>query len=256
MTAAIMHTRHPNDAAAGRIPALDVQAITLGVDRRLAGLFRRKGTVQRLGHHQPLSVVGRESYILVLTGVVAVATALTEGEEQIVGLIFPGDVLATRLVAPLPRVRAYALGPTELARISAGDVEVEGAEQGSVGDILLYHVEKLWTSAATQALTIASLPAQERVVSLLVRLALRLGRFSGNKVLLTLPMSRTDMASYLALNSETLSRTLTRIKQTDLVRLAGRREVTIPDWNALCAATPLAPTLIATDRTRRTPGEG
>jgi CRP/FNR family transcriptional regulator len=245
-----MHSRQPSDPVTGRIPSLDAQAITLGVDRRLASVFRRKGTVQRLSHHQPFSVTGRDAYLLVLNGVVAIATALQDGQDQIVGLIFPGDVLATRLVAPLPRVRAYALGQTELVRMLATDVAADrlSEDNGPIDDVLLTHVEKLWTSAAMQALTIASLPAQQRVVSLIVRLALRLGRFQGNRVTLTLPMSRTDMASYLALNSETLSRTLTRIREAGLVRLSGRREVTIPDWQALCAATPLAATLEVTDR--------
>lgn len=246
-----MQTRQTDDALAGRIPTLDAQAMTLGVDRRLAGLFRRRGSVQRLAHHQPISVLGRDSYVLVLSGVLAVATALRDGEEQMVGLIFPGDVLATRQVAPLPRVRAYALGATEIVRMFASDVDSEALDPGSVGEVLLTHVEKLWTSAATQALTISSLPAQERVVSLLIRLVLRLGRFSGNKAQLNLPMSRADMASYLALNSETLSRTLTRIRQSGLVRLTGRRDVHIPDWQALCAASPLAQTLIATERSGR-----
>lgn len=249
MTGSAMHTRHPNDPNAGRLNALEAQALALGVDRRLAALFRKKGTIQRLGHHQPVSVQGRDSYLLVLTGVLAIATALKDGEDQLVGLIFPGDVLASRLVATLPKVRAYAMGPTEVVRVLASDVDGELTD-GGVCDVLLTHVEKLWTSAATQALIIASLPAQERVVSLLVRLALRLGRFSGKSVALTLPMSRSDMASYLALNSETLSRTLTRIKLTGLVRLSGRREVSVPDWAALCDATPLTQTLVAMDRGR------
>lgn len=247
-----MQSRLRNESNMTRLPALEAQVAMLGVDRRLAGLFRRKGAIQRLAHHQPISLQGRDSFLLVLSGVVAIAAAPTAGEEQIVALVFPGDVLATRLAGPLPNSKAYALGQTELVRTFASDLASEPA-QGVMGvdDLLLQQTERLWSSAATQALIISRLPAQERVISLIVRLALRLGRFAGNRVALTLPMSRTDMANYLALNSETLSRTITRIRKLGLVKLTGRREVTITDWAALCAATPLAGTLTMTDRTFR-----
>lgn len=245
-----MQNRHQNIAAGQRISAVEARALALGVDRRLASAFQQKGTMLRLAAHQSLSVHEQNEHVLVLSGVVAVATAIRAEEDQIVALLFPGDILATRVVAPLPRVRVYALGSAEVIRGLGNDLESDALEEACIHDHLIAHAEDLWTRAAAHALAIAGLPAEERVIALIVELASRLGRFQGQRVAVTMPMQRNDMASYLALNPDTLSRTLSRIKRSGLVQYSGRREMTIPDWSALCAATSLANTVIKLNRVR------
>jgi DNA-binding Lrp family transcriptional regulator len=48
-----------------------------------------------------------------------------------------------------------------------------------------------------------------------------------------LPMSREDIADYLALSVETVSRSLTHLKRRGLIRLTGTREIRILDRRAL-----------------------
>jgi CRP/FNR family nitrogen fixation transcriptional regulator len=48
-----------------------------------------------------------------------------------------------------------------------------------------------------------------------------------------LPMSRTDIADYLGLTIETVSRVLSRLKQKGVIRLPTLRSVEIVKWQVL-----------------------
>ena len=72
-------------------------------------------------------------------------------------------------------------------------------------------------------LTLGRRSASERVATFLVDLAERIGE--GESV--ELPMSRQDIADYLGLTIETVSRTLTQFQVAGLIRLANCRDVHI-----------------------------
>lgn len=48
-----------------------------------------------------------------------------------------------------------------------------------------------------------------------------------------LPMSRTDIADYLGLTIETVSRALTRLKSERVIRLISQRQIDVVRWDAL-----------------------
>ncbi len=69
--------------------------------------------------------------------------------------------------------------------------------------------------------------AKERVLSFLVRLAENAGAKDGEIV--ELPMNRQDMADYLGLTIETVSRVLTDLKRLRLITLPELHEFAITD---------------------------
>lgn len=85
--------------------------------------------------------------------------------------------------------------------------------------------------------------ANERVSAFLLELADRLGDH-GCQGEICLPMSRYDVADYLAMAVETVSRVLTQLRLQGVIRLSGLRSVRVCDWEALeriCGAVPTAP---------------
>jgi CRP-like cAMP-binding protein len=71
--------------------------------------------------------------------------------------------------------------------------------------------------------------AQERVVSFLLEMAARAP--SANAV--DLPMSRQDIADYLGLTTETVSRTLTHLESTAAIERPSSRRVVLCNRSAL-----------------------
>ena len=51
-----------------------------------------------------------------------------------------------------------------------------------------------------------------------------------------LPLTRSDMADYLGLTIETVSRQLTRLKTSNVVRLSTNRLIMVPDLDRLAQA--------------------
>ena len=51
-----------------------------------------------------------------------------------------------------------------------------------------------------------------------------------------LPLTRESMADYLGLTLETVSRQITALRNDGVIRMAGNRHVTVPDFARLMAA--------------------
>jgi CRP-like cAMP-binding protein len=81
------------------------------------------------------------------------------------------------------------------------------------------------------ALILGRITAREKVGAFLLTIMQRVER--GNTDRLVLPTSRYDIADYLTLSVETVSRSLTELKQRGLISLAGPRHVQIVDRNRL-----------------------
>ena len=60
-----------------------------------------------------------------------------------------------------------------------------------------------------------------------------------------MPLNRTDMADYLGLNADTLSRTMSRLRASGVISHPERHRVVVRDFAALAALTPAARALMA-----------
>jgi CRP/FNR family transcriptional regulator, nitrogen fixation regulation protein len=71
--------------------------------------------------------------------------------------------------------------------------------------------------------------AEERVASFLLKMA---GPGSANQII-ELPMSRQDIADYLGLTIETVSRTLTHLEGTSAIELSSSRRICLRNRGSL-----------------------
>jgi len=77
--------------------------------------------------------------------------------------------------------------------------------------------------------------AKERIATVLLRLVERIGKKEGLSCALDLPMTRTDLADYTGLTTETVSRTLSQMKKEGLIETIGIRGLNIPRVVAFAA---------------------
>ena len=87
--------------------------------------------------------------------------------------------------------------------------------------------------------TLGRLDATERVLLFLGQMALRSGAKGAANALVRLKMSREDIADYLGLNAETVSRILSRVKKTGLVKFLSPTEYLVPDMAAIARRLPV-----------------
>ena len=79
--------------------------------------------------------------------------------------------------------------------------------------------------------------AREKIASLLTIIARRDAslnlRASKSVMVFDLPLTREAMADYLGLTLETVSRQISALKRDGVIRLQGKRHVTVPDFARL-----------------------
>src|SRR5262245_18295031 len=163
----------------------------------------------------------------VLRGAVRTYTLLSDGRRQIDAFYLPGDTFGLEL-GETHACSAEAITDSSVLVVRRSAV-LASAERSS--DI----ARRLWSTTAAELrraqnhtlLLIKS--AQERVAAFLLEMAERLSADSA----VELPMSRQDIADYLGLTIETVSRTLTQLRGTAAIALPASRRIVLRNRSAL-----------------------
>ena len=120
--------------------------------------------------------------------------------------------------------------------LAAEDAEVERFFQAALANQM-----------ARQAIHIAALGqfnGEQRVATLLIELALRTGISSPTGgIVFDLPFCRKDVAAYLGLNADTLSRIVSRLRDSGAFSQLKRTRALLRDFRALAALSPAAQSL-------------
>ena len=171
-----------------------------------------------------------ESYSNVLSGVVKLTKTLSDGRQQIVGLRFPSDFLG-RPFRLESKLNAEAATKVSLCSFPRGAVERMMKEQPDLERRLLQQTLKELDEAREWMVTLGRKTAAEKVASFLLLIARNIdptvdgGRQS---VAFELPLTRADIADFLGLTIETVSRQFTRLRADGIIAIENNRHVTVP----------------------------
>lgn len=168
----------------------------------------------------------------VVSGAVKLYKLLPDGRRQITGFLFPGDFLGIAL-NDIYVYTAEALTRVRLCRFPRPKLEVLLSEIPAFEHQLLGDVATELVAAQDQMLLLGRKTARERVASFLLMLAKRAERHGQSASPVVLPMSRADIADYLGLTTETVSRTITQLRKSQVIEATTRGEIAIRDRNAL-----------------------
>lgn len=172
----------------------------------------------------------------VSNGDVRLYKLLSDGRRQITGFLRPGDFLG------LVKQNSYAYGAeaidaVELCCMRIVDLERLLREMPAVRDRLLDMSRDELAAAQEQMLLLGRKSAKEKVLSFLLLRAQQQEDFDDTpSAMLDLPMSRGDIADYLGLTIETVSRTFTALKEEGLIDLPSAQHVVLPNLEAVDAA--------------------
>ncbi|MCB1744911.1 MAG: Crp/Fnr family transcriptional regulator [Gammaproteobacteria bacterium] len=185
------------------------------------------------------------AFYFVRSGTFKLCAVAGDGADQVVGFFGPGDVIG--LNALNDGVHPYDAIALDTASVCSVSVDAllgseasdgpSGAQiNGAMTRALLVNFSRAARRDEKLRLMLARNSATERVAAFLLDMA------HTNKLRglvadeLILPMSRADIASYLALAVETVSRVLTRLQQQGVLKV-NRRKVSILDPARLTALT-------------------
>jgi CRP/FNR family nitrogen fixation transcriptional regulator len=214
------HTQHPiRDIR--RQPAVSSHAFSNSIDLMGASMsFARNAEIY--GENEPSDYVYK-----VVSGTVRTYKVLADGRRQIGSFYLPGDIFGlesgnehTFSAEAVTDAKVLVVKRSALIALAARDNDV---------------AQQLWALTSGELRRVQDhvmlliKTAQERVVGFLLEMARRMP--SGNQV--ELSMSRQDIADYLGLTIETVSRTLTQLENSSAIELPTSRRIVLCNRAAL-----------------------
>ncbi|RFC68902.1 MULTISPECIES: Crp/Fnr family transcriptional regulator [Mesorhizobium] len=176
-----------------------------------------------------------ERYSNVLGGVVKLTKTLSDGRQQIVGLQFAPDFVG-RPFKTESVLTAEAATEVDLCSFPRRVVEKMMADQPDLQRRLLDQTLKELDQARDWMVMLGRKTAAEKVASFLLMIARNIRPSTdpdAHSASFDLPLSRADIADFLGLTIETVSRQMTRLRTEHIIRIENNRHVIIEDFNRL-----------------------
>jgi CRP/FNR family transcriptional regulator len=167
-------------------------------------------------------------------GAVSLYRLLPDGRRQILGFAYPGDIIGLGIQREYI-MNAQALKPTKLRSMSLAALHRIAAQDPELSFTLYQTVANELTATRDLLMTTGHRSACERVAAFLLTLSQRNGRKGEAAHVIDLPMTRLDIADFLGLTVETVSRTITKMKTRGLIDLPQCARIHLRDIGALRA---------------------
>jgi CRP-like cAMP-binding protein len=173
-----------------------------------------------------------EYYYQVIRGSVRTVRLMADGRRQVSEFLLPGEVFGFDALDQYD-FAAEALEEGLIRRFPRRRVEALAGENAALSQQLRQLVSRKLQQAHERMLLLGRMTASERIASFLLQLADRVPARAAGRI--DLAMSRRDIADYLGLTIETVSRTLTMLKADGTIRMIKKCWVEILDRAALTA---------------------
>jgi CRP/FNR family transcriptional regulator len=172
--------------------------------------------------------------VFLKSGALKTYTLSPAGEEKVISFYFPGDLVGLESMG-LHRhlLSAEALSPCRVCALPCEALQDVGAPSRAALRRVLEQASRRLRCDASMLALLAHRSAEERVVAFLLELARRLSDGRAPALHFELKMTRADIASYLALAVETVSRVLTRLQEGSVIEIERNRRVHILDPGAM-----------------------
>jgi CRP/FNR family transcriptional regulator len=168
----------------------------------------------------------------VIEGVVGLYKLTPDGRRQIIGFAYPGQLLGTGF-HPTHAYTAEAISDARLCRYPRAKLEMILEEMPGLGNRLLAMTASALSAAHDQMLLLGRKTAIEKVASFVLRLSEMNERNGGDPETVFLPMMRGDIADFLGLAVETVSRVITQLRTMGVIDLHHNNHVRLRDMDRL-----------------------
>lgn len=211
------------------LPAVVMESQTIGDAVSLSFYIDQFGTSMPFGSNTEIYGEGEPADYLykVVSGAVRTCRILADGRRQIGSFYLPGEVFGLESGGD-HTFSAEAVANSKILVVKRSELLARAGRDRAIAN-------ELWTTTcrelriAQNHILLLIKTAKERVVAFLLEMAERASSSSH----IELPMSRQDIADYLGLTIETVSRTLTDLARSAAIELPATRCVVLRNRAAL-----------------------
>lgn len=194
---------------------------------------------RKIAHGETISFEDDEvvDYANIVSGAVKLTKLLSDGRQQIVGLQFAPEFIGKPFSEKVP-VSIEAATDVEICVFPKAELENMLRQQPEFEHRLLEQTLIQLDDARTWMVTLGRKTAQEKVASFLLLLADHIGKPSRDEptdIEFMLPLKRADIADFLGLTLETVSRQMTKLRKMGAIDIRKNLDVTVHDIDRLTA---------------------
>lgn len=188
------------------------------------------GTVVQVPEGQEIFAEGGNTDVFykVVSGVVRMCKFLNDGRRQIAAFHMAGEIFGFELSTDR-QFAAEAVSDCTLVCYRRRGIELLAQKDQTISRQLLQYAMKNLAQAQAHSLLLARRGAAEKVAVFLLDWQTR----SNNEDVIHLAMTRQEIADYLALTIETVSRSLSQFERDGLVAMPNARELHLMNTEAL-----------------------
>lgn len=211
-------------------------------DARLRQLLSMGG-IRRWKKHEALFRAGDPigAFFKIRKGIVAVSRTLDDGRRQITALRAPGDCVGYLEKNGTYAFEGEALTDVEACAFDRRKFDVFVAQHPDLGAALVEALSSALKQAGMMTLVLGQLRSTERVAYFLAEIsALYAKRHVSWAQPLALHMGRNEIADYLGLTIETVSRSIGKLKSRNIIALVEGGDIVILDFERLRQAAKVA----------------
>lgn len=172
------------------------------------------------------------NYSNILSGVVKLSKMMADGRQQIVGLQFAPDFMGRPFIQE-SQISAEAAVDIEVCSMPKNIIDRLIAETPDLEHKMHEQVLAELDEARDWMLTLGRKTAQEKVASFLYMIAMNINPMKQDKNQFDLPLTRADIADFLGLTIETVSRQMTKLRREGIIEVENNRHVTCSDFGRL-----------------------
>jgi CRP/FNR family transcriptional regulator, anaerobic regulatory protein len=215
--------------------ALQFRTDGLSTAHVFATLCPHQPGIRKVAAHETLWCEGEErSHIFIVrSGAICFSRMLPDGRRIVLGFAYPGDIIG--IGSDFHYCDAQTVQATRLEAIPAASFKRAVMDDPGLGKQATAAVHQALDAAYQHVVVISKLSANERLASFLMALSDRNDRYGLSPLSIVLPMRRVDIADYLGLTIETVSRTFTIFRNAGLIAMDQANIVSFKDIRKLRA---------------------
>ncbi len=173
-----------------------------------------------------------EQIFTVTNGVIKQYKLLADGRCQVTGFYFVGDLIGMPQGADYP-VTAEALNEVSVCAFPRSRMQDLVSQYPELAQRVILKFQSEVGRGQEQMLTLGRLTAEERIAGFLIMLMDKAPDCADEDGRLALQMKRGDIADYLGLTVETVSRSFTKLRKAGLIETGAGTDVVIPSRERL-----------------------
>ena len=197
----------------------------LRTDMPRPNITRQRTVTINPGKHLFLEGDRADRIYEVASGVLRLTRIMEDGRRQVIAFGYPGDTVGFPSDG-LYHTDCDALAPTTLVVHRRSDLETTKGDAALHQRLLRAALREI-SGTQDHFMMLGRKSAVEKLASFLCVLSERVGQAKGECVAFTLPMSRSDIADFLGLTTETISRSFTQLRKSKIITIENSYNIII-----------------------------